>query len=352
MQVEIEKIKVHGRIRKDFGNIEELAQDIKENGLINPPVVTPEFELIAGERRLRACTLLGLTTIDVNVMTVRDYEHQLRLEISENENRKEFTFSERVAWARRLEEVERLKARERMESGASQNSDKGRVDDAVSEQSGLGSRDTFRKAKFIADNAEPELIRQLDEKTISIHAAYQKLKERAEAAEQRAQQAEAARQLAVNEHSKQQEKLLAQIGELKKRKGRSPEDDAMLKQLLDENVALNNAMATMQDEFAERYSTLEKKNHDLRKMKESLNKTTAYIISDLSAALMYFRPIRDQKEAIEVAEQFWRELDETIAKHRERWQEMMENPLIEVNEDAGRVAIGRPAIVIDADSEA
>ena len=54
MLIDISKIKVAERIRKDFGNIKELADDIKENGLINPPVVTPDFELIAGERRLRA----------------------------------------------------------------------------------------------------------------------------------------------------------------------------------------------------------------------------------------------------------------------------------------------------------
>uniref|UniRef100_UPI00164242F3 ParB N-terminal domain-containing protein n=1 Tax=Bacillus thuringiensis TaxID=1428 RepID=UPI00164242F3 len=55
MLIDIKKIKVSDRIRKEFGNIEELANDIKENGLINPPVVTPDHELIAGERRLRAC---------------------------------------------------------------------------------------------------------------------------------------------------------------------------------------------------------------------------------------------------------------------------------------------------------
>jgi hypothetical protein len=36
-----------------------------------------------------------------------------------------------------------------------QNSDKGgRADDAVANKSGFGSRDTFNKAKYIADNAD------------------------------------------------------------------------------------------------------------------------------------------------------------------------------------------------------
>jgi len=166
MLVEVGNIKVVDRIRKDFGNIEELADDIKENGLINPPVVTPDLQLIAGERRLRACKHLGWEQIEVRVMTVRDYEHQLKMEISENENRKEFTFSERVDWARRLERVEKEKARERMESGKAvnpvENLPQGKTRDIVAEQSGFGSGKQYEKAKYISENADAETIAKLD----------------------------------------------------------------------------------------------------------------------------------------------------------------------------------------------
>lgn len=57
----IDDIKIGNRIHKDFGDIEELAGDIEQNGLINPPVVTPDLVLIAGERRLRALKHLGWT---------------------------------------------------------------------------------------------------------------------------------------------------------------------------------------------------------------------------------------------------------------------------------------------------
>ncbi len=178
MLVDIEKIVVSDRIRKDFGNIEELANDIQENGLINPPVVTPELQLIAGERRLRACKLLGMNAITVNVMTVRNYEHQLRLEISENENRKEFTFSERVNWARRLEQIEALKAKERIEDPVQNfaEGETGRTRDKVANATGFGSGETYRKAKFIADNASPETIQRLDTGETSIHKEYERLK--------------------------------------------------------------------------------------------------------------------------------------------------------------------------------
>ncbi|WP_025718988.1 ParB N-terminal domain-containing protein [Paenibacillus polymyxa] len=197
MQIDINKIKVNDRIRKDFGGIEELAQDIEQNGLINPIVVTPDYQLIAGERRLRAHQFLGRKEVTVRVMEIKDFEHQLQLEISENEHRKEFTFSERVEWARRLEEVERLKARERMAGGKENLPDQqpiGQVRDIVADQVGFGSGRQYDKAKFIAENATPEIIQQLDEGLISTHKAFVETKARLEAAvreaEERAEQAE------------------------------------------------------------------------------------------------------------------------------------------------------------------
>ncbi|MDY8095825.1 ParB N-terminal domain-containing protein [Paenibacillus polymyxa] len=196
MQIDINKIKVSDRIRKDFGGIEELARDIEQNGLINPIVVTPDYQLIAGERRLRAHQFLGRSEVTVRVMEIKDFEHQLQLEISENEHRKEFTFSERVEWARRLEEVERLKAKERMAGGTENFPDRptGQVRDIVADQAGFGSGRQYDKAKFIAENATPEIIQQLDEGLISTHKAFVETKARLEAAvreaEERAEQAE------------------------------------------------------------------------------------------------------------------------------------------------------------------
>ncbi|MUG26010.1 plasmid-partitioning protein [Paenibacillus macerans] len=196
MFVDIEKIKVSDRIRKDFGDIEELARDIEQNGLINPIVLAPDYQLVAGERRLRAHQFLKRQQVDARIMEISDYEHQLRLEISENEHRKEFTFSERIEWAKRLEEVERIKAKERMAGGKENFPDHegGQVRDIVAEQAGFGSGKQYDKAKFIAENATPEIIQQLDAGLISTHKAYIETKNRLEAAlkeaEERAEQAE------------------------------------------------------------------------------------------------------------------------------------------------------------------
>ena len=55
--------------------IAELAQSIKENGLIQPISVRPvgrQYEIIAGERRFRAVRLLGKTTIPCLISQVDD----------------------------------------------------------------------------------------------------------------------------------------------------------------------------------------------------------------------------------------------------------------------------------------
>lgn len=193
MLVEIDKIKVEDRIRKDFGDIEELAQDIKENGLINPPVVLPADEhgmytLLAGERRLRALKSLGKTDTEVRVMSVRDAEQALNIEISENEVRKEFSRAERVEYARRLEKIEAAKARERKaatqfgsSNTAGQNSDApGRTDNAVASVIGV-SRDTLRREETIVDNKDllsVEDFANWDEGKLSTNKAYQIVKAR------------------------------------------------------------------------------------------------------------------------------------------------------------------------------
>ncbi|MCX5709352.1 MAG: ParB/RepB/Spo0J family partition protein [Candidatus Omnitrophica bacterium] len=74
--------------REDFDTqtIEELAQSIKEKGIIQPLLVRRKgsyFELIAGERRLRACNSLGIKEIPV---LVKDVEDQDSLELALIEN--------------------------------------------------------------------------------------------------------------------------------------------------------------------------------------------------------------------------------------------------------------------------
>lgn len=188
MLIDIDKIVVNDRIRKDFGDIQELADDIKENGLINPPVVNKSYVLLAGERRLRACKMLGWPQIEVRMMDTRDAEHELNIEISENDVRKGFTKSERVDYIKRLLRIEQAKAKERQASGTSvENSTKvGRSDEITAAAFGM-KKDTMRRELFIADNAEmldPADFADWDEGKLSTNKAFQRIKEAQRKAEQ------------------------------------------------------------------------------------------------------------------------------------------------------------------------
>ncbi|MCD3319535.1 ParB N-terminal domain-containing protein [Clostridium botulinum D/C] len=185
MLIDIDKIIIKDRIRKDYGNIEELAKDIKENGLINPPVVTPEYVLIAGERRTKACKVLDYSQIEVRVMTVKDALHQLKLEISENENRKDFSFSEKMQWAEQLkDEYSKIAKKNQLSKLKNQSSfgkilSNEKVDSSkqVAKDIGFGNKETYRQAKYIYENGNENLIKQLDEGQLSINKAYNTLKE-------------------------------------------------------------------------------------------------------------------------------------------------------------------------------
>ena len=197
----IANIEVGERIRRDMGDVEALAKDIQKNGLINPISVAyfPEggrHVLIAGERRLEAMKLLGEDEIDAHVFGVWDADDLLALEIAENEARKDFTPAERVEYGKRLEKIERLKARDRQSTstgGANpqlvQNfaeaekpegytREEGRSRDKVAEMAGFGSGEQYRKAKTVYDEAPPEVFDQWNQGAMSTHKAFTITKER------------------------------------------------------------------------------------------------------------------------------------------------------------------------------
>jgi len=79
--------------REDFDpeSMAELVQSIKEKGLLQPILVRPKgdnYELIAGERRLRAANLLNLKEIPAIIKDVEDRD-SLELALIENIQRQE-----------------------------------------------------------------------------------------------------------------------------------------------------------------------------------------------------------------------------------------------------------------------
>lgn len=70
----------------DDESLQELASSIKEHGVVQPVIVKKSikgYELVAGERRTRACRLAGLKTVPA---VVKDFNDQEMMEIALIEN--------------------------------------------------------------------------------------------------------------------------------------------------------------------------------------------------------------------------------------------------------------------------
>ena len=68
--IPIASIKIGERHREDMGNIDALAGSIVAVGLLQPIAVTPDKELISGQRRIEAYKRLGLAEIPARVIEV------------------------------------------------------------------------------------------------------------------------------------------------------------------------------------------------------------------------------------------------------------------------------------------
>jgi len=248
MLIDIDKIVVGDRIRKDFGDIEELAEDIRENGLINPPVVNKEYALLAGERRLRACKSLGWQQIEVRMMDTRDAEHELNIEISENDVRKGFTKSERVDYIRRLLRIEQAKAKERQVAGTSvaNATEVGRSDELTAKQFDMSAK-TMRRELFIADNADlldPADFADWDEGKLSTNKAFQRVK----AAQQQAERERDDARETVSMVKKVGDTLKQQRDEARDELARAKEEIEALEKQNDELYELANTQQVVERE--------------------------------------------------------------------------------------------------------
>ena len=89
----------------DSESLQELADSIKEHGVLQPILVIEKpqggYELIAGERRLRASKLAGISTIPALVKTL-DEQEKLEIAIIENIQRENLNPLEEAFSYRRL----------------------------------------------------------------------------------------------------------------------------------------------------------------------------------------------------------------------------------------------------------
>jgi ParB/RepB/Spo0J family partition protein len=89
-------VKRDERQRRELADIDVLADSIRRLGLIHPIVVTPELELVAGERRYTACTRLGWTHIPVQYTNELEGNSLRLIELEENIKRQDIDWQDQV----------------------------------------------------------------------------------------------------------------------------------------------------------------------------------------------------------------------------------------------------------------
>lgn len=174
----IDDIIVGKRHRSELGDIGSLAQSIDEIGLLHPVVVRPDGTLIAGQRRLAACRMLGwqdvpVTTIDIESILVGEYD--------ENTLREDFTPSAAVAiW----QDMESYQGQQPYGQPLPSNLDGSTTHkeprQRAAKATGYG-KTTLTKAKQVVESGDDRLIAEMDS-TGRVSGVYRKLKVQRQAA--------------------------------------------------------------------------------------------------------------------------------------------------------------------------
>ena len=123
--IPLKDVIVEDRLREDLGEVDELAESIRDHGLMQPIVIDDQNNLIAGGRRYTAFTLLATNEVEspdptkyltipyVRLGTLSPAKRRL-LELEENVRRKDMTWQEQVIG---LAEYHRLAEREAFREG-------------------------------------------------------------------------------------------------------------------------------------------------------------------------------------------------------------------------------------------
>lgn len=95
--ISLSKIEVRKQVRTKFNDdsLKELAQNIKENGLIQPLVIHREkdkYVLICGERRFRAMGLIDMKEAPCFILENKTPEELMAIQFSENAAREELHY--------------------------------------------------------------------------------------------------------------------------------------------------------------------------------------------------------------------------------------------------------------------
>jgi ParB-like chromosome segregation protein Spo0J len=162
----IADIKVGLRHRTDMGDLDALSISISTEGLLQPIGILSDKRLVFGARRLMACNNIGWTEIDVRIVNVSSIAMG---EMTENELRKQFTNSERVAIFRTIETMGRGTRTDRLRHHG--NEVPMLTTEDAAKRAGFSGRGTAYFARTVVDDGIPEVNQAVDDGSIKVRAA-------------------------------------------------------------------------------------------------------------------------------------------------------------------------------------
>ncbi len=173
IEIPCDQIRIGERHRKDMGDLESLAASIATEGLLQPVGITEENLLVFGERRLRAVRdVLKQATIAARIVRVSSI---LAGEYAENEIRKDFTPSERVAIGKAIEAEIGSRQGQRTDQelvgNCPQVATGVKTREIAAAKAGFDSPRTYERAKKVVEKAVDEVLAQMDSGDLSISAA-------------------------------------------------------------------------------------------------------------------------------------------------------------------------------------
>lgn len=152
----------------------ELAESIKEFGMVTPIITRPKedgngYEVIAGQRRVRASELAGIDTVPAFVLPL-DRDRAIITLVDSNIQRENILPSERAfAYKMKLEAMKRQGFRTDLTS--SQVGTKLRADELLAQQAGSSRNQVQRYIRLT--ELIPELLDMVDERKIALNPAYE-----------------------------------------------------------------------------------------------------------------------------------------------------------------------------------
>jgi ParB-like chromosome segregation protein Spo0J len=176
--------KVYGSPKAD----EKLIESIEKVGVLQPIIVNRNKQIVSGHRRWQACKIIAERRPDkdfhILAITFGGSDFQAEQLLIESNRQRVKTIEQKAREFRELKRIEAALARERMLAGRKidpgKNFSRGRAEDNAAAALGM-SRPTARKLEAVvqkADGGDPEAqaaLRALNEKKMSVDAAYRKI---------------------------------------------------------------------------------------------------------------------------------------------------------------------------------